>query len=386
MAGPAQGEQGDCGCFAVFSFYPKRRKGTKRNDTRDYPGPLTQAETLLAHIAVSPPTASPGPSAAAIHNEPLGSLDSDLWSRAYQSLDGKTRKWINDVSADKGGKERAQDLVINDLIKIVKKREEEYKDAAPTLKISGFKIQWIGYADRVVIWVTAIGNIAINPSPSTIPSHLVSSQDASQAYAFSRLSEGRGKQFLRALVSGGQGAKLVSRLTEKEHKVSRSAQGCGAMVSKQHQHLLKSLAGPLRNVEDTVKRLVKQIDSKALTEAREYISKIPVGDHQQEKRDSRTPKTGEWLLNHVRFLEWEGSDFFDSVASRQGASGQDGKGYTLSFYRRTIIVLDALDECEREIREALAVIFSNLVDKGEGTVKLFIASCKEKDIEVYLGS
>lgn len=56
----------------------------------------------------------------------------------------------------------------------------------------------------------------------------------------------------------------------------------------------------------------------------------------------------------------------------------------ISFYSRTILVLDALDECEMDTRETLARVFHNLVDKGEGTVKIFIASRKEADIEEYL--
>ncbi|GFP59166.1 ankyrin repeat family A protein 2 [Trichoderma asperellum] len=58
----------------------------------------------------------------------------------------------------------------------------------------------------------------------------------------------------------------------------------------------------------------------------------------------------------------------------------------VNFYPRTTLILDALDECEMDTREALARILGNLVDKGEGTVKVFIASRKEADIEEYLGS
>lgn len=58
----------------------------------------------------------------------------------------------------------------------------------------------------------------------------------------------------------------------------------------------------------------------------------------------------------------------------------------IKFYPRTTLLLDALDECEMDSREALARILRNLVDKGEGTVKVFIASRKEADIEEYLGS
>lgn len=168
MAGPAQGEQGDGGRFAVFSSYLKRQKSKKRKYTQNFEGQLPQPETLPAHVAVSPPAASREPSAA-IRNEPLGSLYPDLWSRAYQSLDEKTRKWIDNVSADESGDERTQDLLTKHLVKVVKEREEEYKNATPKLKVGGFEIQWKDYTDRVVIWVPAICNITMNFAPKPSP-------------------------------------------------------------------------------------------------------------------------------------------------------------------------------------------------------------------------
>lgn len=57
----------------------------------------------------------------------------------------------------------------------------------------------------------------------------------------------------------------------------------------------------------------------------------------------------------------------------------------INFYSRVTLVLDALDECEIDTREALARILHNIIDKGKGTVKVFIASRKEADIEKYLG-
>lgn len=127
------------------------------------------------------------------------------------------------------------------------------------------------------------------------------------AHAFTRLNEGQGKQFLRALISGGEGAKLVMALVEHEGKVSMAAQGCGAVASQEHQKLLQALDEPLRNIEDTVKKLLKQIEHGTLQQALDYISTIPIGEHQMEKQEARTPATCEWLLNHSIFLEWEES-------------------------------------------------------------------------------
>lgn len=127
------------------------------------------------------------------------------------------------------------------------------------------------------------------------------------AHAFTRLNEGQGKQFLRALIFGGEGAQLISALADQERNVSMAAQGCGAVASQEHQKLLQALDEPLRNVEDSVKKLLEKIEDGTLQQALDYISTIPIGEHQMEKREARTPKTCEWLLSHYRYLNWEKS-------------------------------------------------------------------------------
>ncbi|TFB02747.1 Ankyrin-3 [Trichoderma ghanense] len=547
MAGPAQGEQIDGGCFAVLSSYLKR-KGKKRNGTKSSHGPLSETEAAPGKGAdlSTPPAVPPDTfqeTNAAINDKSVETPtdltqqsvepgkkeidDSGLWSRAYQDLDGKTKEWI-DAANQNHGEERIQDLAT-----LVKKREEKYKEETPKLRVGAYEVIWRDYAKRVVMWVTTIGDIATGFAPAPIPvvwsalevllkANVSQCEDLAAifgcadevlrlirlgkvyhdvylsggprngvtqnlqnalvdlykslmellAHAFTRLNEGKGSQFLRALVYGGQGEKLVSALAEKESKVSMAAHGCGAVASQEHQKLLESLEKPLRNVEDTVQKLVQKIDQDALENALEYISNIPIGEHQQEKRESRTATTCEWLLNHPEFREWERSDC-SSTLWLQGNVGagksfltskvidhlsatcqqeseydqgfayfycsrsdpvrretkyilrsyisqlarvpnhptmteknihmlylkakQEKRGFSLAecktalielvnFYPRTIFILDALDECARDTREALVRILRNLVNTGEGTVKVFIASRKEDDIQEYLGS
>lgn len=465
---------------------------------------------------------------AAIEESVKTNDDSDLWSRAYHQLDDEAKKWIGEASTEVSGEKRAQNLIT-----LVRNREEEYKNETPKLRVGDSEILWRDYANRVVSWITAIGDISINfaPAPSSfvwsalkvlLKANVSQCEDlaailgcadkvlrlvkhgkvyegvylngnslnaAAQnlqdalvdlykalmellAHALARLNEGQGKQFLRALVSGGEGAKLVSALTEQEGKVSMAAQGCGAVASQEHQMLLKNLDEPLRNMEDTVKKLLQKIEDGELGRALEYISTIRIGEHQQEKHEARTPGTCEWLLNHSRFIEWErsrcsstlwlqgnvgaGKSFLTSnvidnylpATCQQKAEDNEGFAYfycsrsdperrqtkyilrsyvsqlarvpnhpsmiekniytlyqkareekrgfsiiecetalveLINFYSRVTLVLDALDECEIDTREALARILHNIIDKGKGTVKVFIASRKEADIEKYLG-
>lgn len=96
--------------------------------------------------------------------------ESDLWSRAYQELDEKSRKWISDTSELKpeNGKQWTTDLIT-----LVREREEAYKDSSPKLKIGDREIIWRDYANKTVTWLVTIGDIAVNFAP--VPSPIIRS-------------------------------------------------------------------------------------------------------------------------------------------------------------------------------------------------------------------
>lgn len=56
----------------------------------------------------------------------------------------------------------------------------------------------------------------------------------------------------------------------------------------------------------------------------------------------------------------------------------------LDVYPRTILVLDALDECDKWSRDSLIRILATLVKEANRPVKLFVSSRKEGDIEKLL--
>ncbi|KAK4062450.1 hypothetical protein Trihar35433_9271 [Trichoderma harzianum] len=322
--------------------------------------------------------------------------DSDLWSRAYQQLDDKAERWISNISKKASGEEKTQDIIT-----LVRNREEEYKDGTPKIRIGDSEIKWRDHANRVVMWVTAIGDISISFAPAGSPfvwsalkvllkANVSQWEDLAAIFGCAdkvlRLVK-HGKVYEEIYLSGDfcnaatqnlQDAlvnlykALMELLTyasarlNEERKVSMAVQGCGAVASQEHQKLLRNLDEPMRNVEDAVKKLLQKVKDGEVEQALEYISTIPIGEHQQEKHEARTPGTCEWLLNHSIFIEWERS----SCSSTLWLQGN---------------VLDALDECEMDAREALVRILHNLIHKGDGTVKVFIASRKETDIEEYLG-
>ncbi|KAL6825903.1 hypothetical protein J3E69DRAFT_335339 [Trichoderma sp. SZMC 28015] len=334
---------------------------------------------------------NPRPTTSGIGERPAESpdttaLEADLWSRAYQALDEKSKKRIPVTSDPKpgSGKQWAADLIT-----LVREREEAYKDSTPKLKIGDREIIWRDYANKTVTLLVTIGDIAVNFAPAPSPiiwsalkvfmktnvtqcedlvtifgcaekvlsvmrqgavyeivylqdvpisnateelkdvlSNLYKALLQLLTHALKRLNEGQGRQFLHALISPGKGAGLVSALSDHEHKLSMAVQACGAVQSQEHQTLLQSLSAPLRRVDENVKNLVELLEEKILDEALDYISALPIGDYHLEKKETRTPETCEWLLKDRRFLEWEESSC-SSTLWLQGSIGA-GKSYLTS--------------------------------------------------------
>lgn len=186
MVSSAQGERVDG--RSRFKAYIKR-KITKHDRTQDSPGPLSNAEASPARSEISSirPATSQETNGAintatntATNGKPIEPRtdateesvksenekidESDLWSRAYQNLDEKTKKWIKDASEKESGDARSQELIT-----LVREREQKYKDETPKLRIGHYEVRWRDYANRVVTLVTIIGNISISFAPAPSP-------------------------------------------------------------------------------------------------------------------------------------------------------------------------------------------------------------------------
>lgn len=58
----------------------------------------------------------------------------------------------------------------------------------------------------------------------------------------------------------------------------------------------------------------------------------------------------------------------------------------INSYPRTVLLLDALDECKKDTRRQVVQLFKRLVEKTNSCLKIFIASRPEHDISDHLRS
>lgn len=127
------------------------------------------------------------------------------------------------------------------------------------------------------------------------------------AFVHEGLKRGNLHQPLKAFVDPGQGEQRVSGVKALEQELEVTARACEAEASdtrsKEHRDLLKSLQLPLKIIDDGVVAVLAKLEAADRIEAMDYFSTIPVGSHHNEKCNSRTKGTGEWLVNHSFFQE-----------------------------------------------------------------------------------
>ncbi|KAK9446206.1 ankyrin protein [Metarhizium brunneum] len=87
--------------------------------------------------------------------------ESSLWQEALEKTDKMTKARIDKYMSHEDVK-----VQINELIGIVREREKEFKDKTHKIKIGDREIIWRDYANRVVSWITDIGNFVIKFAPS----------------------------------------------------------------------------------------------------------------------------------------------------------------------------------------------------------------------------
>ncbi|KAK4062672.1 uncharacterized protein Triagg1_9790 [Trichoderma aggressivum f. europaeum] len=220
------------------------------------------------------------------------------------------------------------------------------------------------------------------------------------AHVGQRLAGGH-RHLLLAIVNPGEAEGLMASLIKCENDVITAAQACevvrSADADERLSTMLNSLSEPLRQTNDRIRDfLEEEVKENDIIKALKSLSPINFGDQHRIRAEPRTPGTGEWLLQHKKFQEWEHIPA-STILWLQGTMGM-GKSFlaskvvdrfllkteqlleSVNLYPQTVIILDGLDECIAESKDKLITLLANLVKDAQHSVKIFISSRREQDI------
>ncbi|PTB47989.1 hypothetical protein M431DRAFT_488090 [Trichoderma harzianum CBS 226.95] len=338
---------------------------------------LPQPSTATGSSDPSPENSDPALSLAAstshesssdcLSNSPKGS---SLWEKAYNAATPKTKKWIDGFPKPNGILKSAESAQTEELVEIVREIEKRHQDHALQIRVGEKQILWKDYAPRVISFIKAIGDIAIQFAPTSsgivwpalktvlqvsiapgeefaaipgcsekvlsivrrgkvyetiyldsantfVPVQEDLERSLVDVYAKSldllahvgqRLAKGY-RHILLAIVNPGAAEGPMDSLIKCENLLITAAQACEVVRrADADEHLdimLNSLNEPLTRINDRVCDLLEEAKETEIMEALEYFSRINFGDQHRIRAELRTPGTGEWLLQHRKFQEWE---------------------------------------------------------------------------------
>ncbi|KAL6871229.1 hypothetical protein J3F83DRAFT_647563 [Trichoderma novae-zelandiae] len=156
----------------------------------------------------------------------------------------------------------------------------------------------------------------------------------------SLIRSGKAGQTLDVLLRPQQTGDLLSDLVKKEQKVQLEAQACeSSRQARAHGKLdqgiatvlagLDGLTSPVTRIDEGVVRLLEEVDKDRLERLMDSISSEKFGKSHATVRERRTANTGDWLIQHEGFRDWQAIPSSSTVLCLKGTVGT-GKTYLTS--------------------------------------------------------
>ncbi|EXL50446.1 hypothetical protein FOCG_08736 [Fusarium oxysporum f. sp. radicis-lycopersici 26381] len=252
-------------------------------------------------------------------------------------------------------------------------------------------------------------------------------------YCYFISSQHKVKRKATAILNSSELVSIHQGLEAQHKKVIDRGEDCRKILShtlsRKSLNLLRSIQPSLTEIGDRVRELLVRIDESERCETLKSISAILYRAHHEEVSGKRTAGTCEWILKKEKFIRWEESDSSVTILYGNPGAGKTflisrvvdysiGKAETIKdvergtihvavkdlpnrlalngttfdvptcenligklieSYSKTTIILDALDECDRNTREELMGVLSSLAN-GSSKFRVFISSRHDEDI------
>ncbi|EWZ84139.1 hypothetical protein FOWG_12958 [Fusarium oxysporum f. sp. lycopersici MN25] len=230
-------------------------------------------------------------------------------------------------------------------------------------------------------------------------------------YCYFISSQHKVKRKATAILNSSELVSIHQGLEAQHKKVIDRGEDCRKILShtlsRKSLNLLRSIQPSLTEIGDRVRELLVRIDESERCETLKSISAILYRAHHEEVSGKRTAGTCEWILKKEKFIRWEESDSSVTILygnlkdvergtihvavkdlpNRLALNGttfdvptcENLIGKLIESYSKTTIILDALDECDRNTREELMGVLSSLAN-GSSKFRVFISSRHDEDI------
>ncbi|KAL9485186.1 hypothetical protein ACSS6W_003975 [Trichoderma asperelloides] len=148
------------------------------------------------------------------------------------------------------------------------------------------------------------------------------------------------RQTLNTILRPEQAAGLISDLLEKERMLSYEVQSYEALrneeATKQIDEGLRNvlakldvISSPLTRIDGGVAKLLENVNDYQLEKIMDFISSEQFGRGHATIKDTRIKNTGDWLINHESFQDWQCIASSSTLLCLQGTVGT-GKTYLTS--------------------------------------------------------
>ncbi|CAG7956910.1 unnamed protein product [Penicillium salamii] len=188
----------------------------------------------------------------------------------------------------------------------------------------------------------------------------------------SLFSQNTARRTLEAILNPGNVSGGLSSLAAQEDELLRDVQACetrrSAAADDRMIGMLDCLNAPLVRVDENVQKLLDKTDEEERMKLLQKISPLQFGKPHDNVRETRTPGTGEWLLQDGDFRRWEESTS-SGIFWLQGSPGT-GKTYLTS--RVVDLIKNELEDLPRN--EGFAYFYCNRNEKDRGDSLAIIRS------------
>ncbi|RDW79331.1 uncharacterized protein DSM5745_06183 [Aspergillus mulundensis] len=178
------------------------------------------------------------------------------------------------------------------------------------------------------------------------------------------------RRTIEAIVNPGKFQGQLSGLKEDEEELLLDVQACEAQRSSDADNtmidMLKTFNDPILRVDEGVTHLLAHMNESDRIEMLEWISPVPFGKHHDGVSEDRTPGTGDWLLNHQDFRNWERSNS-SLLFWLQGLPGT-GKTYLTSA------VIDRIQSQIASKKEGFAFFYCRKSDESRSQAQSILQS------------